>query len=44
VLKDGLKRGGFLCLGSGESMPAAFGAAFMPFAPVHRIFQLRGEA
>lgn len=44
VLKDGLRHGGFLCLGSGESLPAAFGPAFTPFAPVHRIFQRRGAA
>jgi chemotaxis protein methyltransferase CheR len=44
VLKTGLRRGGFLCLGSGESLPAAFGDFFAPFAPAHRIYQRRGEA
>jgi chemotaxis protein methyltransferase CheR len=44
MLKAGLRRGGFLCLGSGESLPAALGDYFTPFASVHRIYQRRGEA
>jgi chemotaxis protein methyltransferase CheR len=44
MLKGGLRRGGFLCLGSGESLPAAFGDFFAPFVPAHRIYQRRGEA
>lgn len=44
MLKMGLRRGGFLCLGSGESLPSAFTATFSPFAAMQRIYQLRGEA
>ena len=44
VLKDGLCRGGFLCLGASESLPAAFEGAFSTFAANERIYQLRGDA
>jgi len=44
VLKMGLKHGGFLCLGSSESLPASVGGAFSTFAPRERIYQLRGDA
>jgi chemotaxis protein methyltransferase CheR len=44
MFKMGLRRGGFLCLGSGESLPAAFGASFSPYTTAQRIYQLRGEA
>ena len=44
VLRVGLRRGGFLCLGANESLPAAFAGVFSTFARDERIFRLRGEA
>ena len=44
MLRMGLRRGGFLCLGSSESLPPAVAPAFSAFSPSERIFQLRGEA
>ena len=44
MLRMGLRHGGFLCLGSSESLPASLGRSFSTFAPAERIYQLRGEA
>ena len=44
VLQMGLRRGGFLCLGANESLPATFGGVFSTFAGNERIYRLRGEA
>jgi chemotaxis protein methyltransferase CheR len=44
MLKDGLRHGGFLCLGSSESIPSSLASAFSAFAPAERIYQLRGAA
>jgi chemotaxis protein methyltransferase CheR len=40
----GLCRGGFLCLGSSERVPAALEGEFAPFAAADRIYRRRGEA
>lgn len=37
-----LTRGGFLCLGSSEGIGAAHASAFTEFAPMQRIYRLRG--
>jgi chemotaxis protein methyltransferase CheR len=44
ILKEGLCRGGFLCLGSSESLPASLEGAFAPFAANERIYRFRGRA
>jgi chemotaxis protein methyltransferase CheR len=44
VFSNGLCRGGFLCLGANESLPASFGAVFSTFAASERIYRLRGTA
>ena len=44
MLKMGLRRGGFLCLGANEALPATFGGVFSTFAANERIYRLRGEA
>jgi chemotaxis protein methyltransferase CheR len=44
MLKMGLRHGGFLCLGSSESLPAALSGTFNAFSPSERIYQLRGAA
>jgi chemotaxis protein methyltransferase CheR len=44
MLRMGLRHGGFLCLGSSESLPASLRSVFSTFASAERIYQLRGEA
>jgi chemotaxis protein methyltransferase CheR len=39
----GLCRGGFLCLGQSESVPAANSGDFQEFSRPERIFRLRGD-
>lgn len=41
---QGLCRGGFLCLGSSESLPATLRDKFEDYVPSQRIFRVRGES
>ncbi|HEY3594120.1 MAG TPA: protein-glutamate O-methyltransferase CheR [Polyangiaceae bacterium] len=44
VLGDGLRHGGFLCLGSSERLPTSSLGGFAEFAPAERIYRRRGDA
>jgi chemotaxis protein methyltransferase CheR len=44
MLADALGRGGFLCLGSSERLPASFGSIFTEFSAAERIYRRRGES
>lgn len=43
VFRESLCRGGFLCLGTAESLPSDHAQAFRPVVPSERIFQYRGD-
>jgi chemotaxis protein methyltransferase CheR len=44
MLARGLYRGGFLCLGESESLPASQTSTFAAFAAADRIYRRRGES
>ncbi|HKQ71603.1 MAG TPA: protein-glutamate O-methyltransferase CheR [Polyangiaceae bacterium] len=44
VFADSLCRGGFLCLGNSERLPASRADAFLDFAATDRIYRRRGQA
>ena len=44
IFSDALCRGGFLCLGRSESLPASLDAQYQAFAARERVFRRRGQA